>query len=212
MAQGQKHYSRKLTYNEYDDPEGLLSTIPAAVTPMLGILLGLWLKRPDRTNVEKCAAMLTMGVFVTILGCCLGAWLMPINKKIWSPSFVVFTAGLAMLGLGAMFWIIDVKGWRRWAIPFGIFGMNSIAAYAGSDILIRLGRLIHVHGQQLNAFVESHCIDSIHRFSGWLQLHSTHFPILDTPANLTMVFSIVLIFATLLLLTPLYIFKIYLKV
>ena len=102
--------NRKLTYGEYADPEGILSTIPATVTPMLGILLGLWLRRTDKTNVEKCAAMLAMGVFVAILGECLNAWLMPINKKIWSPSFVVFTAGLAMLGLGAIFWLVDVRG------------------------------------------------------------------------------------------------------
>jgi predicted acyltransferase len=209
---GKKVYSRKLTYNEYADPEGLLSTIPAAVSPMLGILLGLFLKRTDRTNIEKCAAMLTMGVFVSILGCCLSAWLMPINKKIWSPSFVVFTAGLAMLGLGAIFWIIDVKGWRRWAIPFGIFGMNSIAAYAGSDVLIRISRMIHVQGQQLNVFLEARCVGWIQHFSAWLQIHSTHFPVLDTPANLTMVWGIIVILATMLLLTPLYCFKIYLKV
>ena len=71
---------------------------------------------------------------------------MPINKKIWSPSFVVFTAGLAMLGLGAIFWLVDVKGYRRWSVPFAVFGMNSIAAYAGSDIIA--GRAIHQGSRQ----------------------------------------------------------------
>lgn len=210
-ANGTREYTRKLTYGEYADPEGLLSTIPAAVTPMLGILLGIWL-RTDRTNVEKCAAMLAMGVFVAIVGECLDAWLMPINKKIWSPSFVVFTAGLAMLGIGAVFWLVDVMGRRRWALPFAIFGMNSIAAYVGSDVLLRVSQLIKVHGLPLNRFVDERATNGLHSFSAWLQHLSPHFPILDTPANLTMVFAIILIFATLLLLTPLYAAKIYVKV
>ena len=120
VVDGKRVYTSKHTYGDYADPEGLLSTIPAAATPLLGILLGIWL-RTDRSAVEKCAAMLAMGVLVAVFGACLGSWLMPINKKIWTPSFVVFTAGLATLGLGAIFWIVDVKGKSRWAPPLHYF-------------------------------------------------------------------------------------------
>src|SRR5437879_4765223 len=74
---GKRHYTQKHTYGEYPDPEGLLSTLPAIATPLLGILLGIWLRRSDRSTVEKCAGMLAAGVVVTIAGICLGEWLMP---------------------------------------------------------------------------------------------------------------------------------------
>ena len=77
---------------------------------------------------------------------------------------------------------------------------------------MRISQLIKVHGVELSNLVETHAINGVVRFSGWLQTISPHFPVIGTPANLTMVFAIVLIFATLVVLTPLYLFKVYLKV
>lgn len=210
---GQNHL-----YGEYADPEGLLSTIPAAVTPMLGILLGIWLRRKDRNVVEKCAAMLAMGVFLAIVGVFLDSILMPINKKIWTPSFVVFTAGMAMLGLGAIFWLIDVRGKGGWTWPFKVLGMNAIAAYVGGDVIDHIGHLITIHppryreGISLSGFVEDYAKSHAAIFSNWLHHVSPRLPILATPANLTMLYPIILILAVLLVMWILYAFKIFVKV
>ena len=90
--------------------------------------------------------------------------------------------------------------------------MNSIAAYVGGDVLLRISQLVKVHGVSVNDLVEKWCLEHIERFSTWLQMHSTHFPILATPANEAMLFAIVLILAIFVLLTPLYWFRVYFKV
>ncbi|HEY1628469.1 MAG TPA: hypothetical protein VGF52_01350, partial [Tepidisphaeraceae bacterium] len=115
----------------YSAPEGLLSTSPAIATPLLGLLVGLWL-RSDRPILERCTALLAVGVIVAAVGGLMSYW-MPINKRLWSPSYVVFTAGLAMLSLGLLIWLIDVRGYRRWAKPLTIVGMNAIVLYALSE-------------------------------------------------------------------------------
>jgi predicted acyltransferase len=130
-------------YGEYPDPEGILSTLPAIATALLGILAGIWL-RTGRPAVDRCAGLLTLGVFVACIGGLLDATLMPINKRLWSPSYAVFCAGLGMLGLGAVFYIADVLRYRRWALPFTVYGMNAITAFVLSGIVGRLILLNHV--------------------------------------------------------------------
>ena len=71
----------------------------------------------------------------------MGLWF-PINKSIWTSSYVVFTTGAALLFLGVAYWLIDIKGYRAWAKPFMIFGSNAIAVFVGSGILARLMGLI----------------------------------------------------------------------
>jgi predicted acyltransferase len=119
------------------EPEGLLSTIPAIATTLLGLLTGQWL-RTNRNGVEKVAAVLAFGVFGAALGYVLDRTLMPINKGLWTPSYVVYTAGLALLALGACYWLIDVSGYRAWSRPLVIFGMNAIAIFVLSGIVGRL--------------------------------------------------------------------------
>ena len=93
---------RDHNYRAYPDPEGLLSTLPAIGSVLLGVLVGLGLRNKDATPHEKAARLLFWGVVTAIAGVLLGWWLMPINKQIWTPSFTVFTAGMGMLGLGAV--------------------------------------------------------------------------------------------------------------
>ena len=123
-------------YGAYADPEGILSTIPAIATTLLGILAGLWL-RTNRDMAFRCAGMLAFGVLAIILGVILDSAVMPINKQIWSTSFVVFTAGCALLGLGACFYIIDMLGYQQWSRPFEIYGLNAIFAFVLSAIVGR---------------------------------------------------------------------------
>ncbi len=124
------------------DPEGILSTIPAIGTTLLGGLTGHWLLLP-RSVPEKAIGMVTGGILLLAAGQILNNWL-PINKGIWTSSFAIFTAGMALVCLAVFCWLMDVKGYRRPATPFQIFGMNAIAAYVLSELLSKSIRTIKV--------------------------------------------------------------------
>ncbi|HKY27404.1 MAG TPA: heparan-alpha-glucosaminide N-acetyltransferase domain-containing protein, partial [Pyrinomonadaceae bacterium] len=111
------------------DPEGLLSTIPAIATTLMGVLTGHWL-RSRKTAYEKVAGMFVVGAVCVAVGWALNSFF-PINKALWTSSYVLFTGGLALQFLALCYWIIDIKGYRRWAKPFEVFGLNAIALYVG---------------------------------------------------------------------------------
>jgi len=116
------------------DPEGVLSTLPAIATALCGVLTGEWL-RCNRYPRQKVLRMLAAGVAGIIAGEAWGVWF-PINKNLWTSSYVLFTAGCALLCLATCYWLIDVKlhrGW--WTRPFLIFGSNAIVAYVVSEVL-----------------------------------------------------------------------------
>jgi predicted acyltransferase len=126
-------------YTKTWDPEGVLSTFPAIATALLGLLGGEWL-RSARAAWPKTLGFLCAGVVLTAAGVYWGEWapawlLFPVNKGLWSPSFVLLTAGLASGLFGLTYWIVDANGWRRWAAPFVSYGRNAIAAYVGSELL-----------------------------------------------------------------------------
>ncbi len=123
-------------YGEYPDPEGILSTIPAIATCLLGILTGIWL-RSKRTTAERCAGMLSFGVIAVVLATILDAAVMPINKRLWSTSYVVECAGLALLGLGTYFFLVDHLNYKRIFAPFKWYGMNAITAFIGAALVAR---------------------------------------------------------------------------
>ena len=119
-------------YEGTRDPEGMISTIPAIATTLLGLLSGNWL-RSTRSAKSKAAGLLWFGLAGIVLGEVCNIWF-PINKKLWTSSFVIFTAGLALLCLALCYWILDIQQWRgRWTTPFRVFGMNAIAAYVFAE-------------------------------------------------------------------------------
>jgi predicted acyltransferase len=118
------------------DPEGILSTLPAIVTALAGLFVGELL-RTRRTAREKLGYLLVWGAALAAAGLALQP-LFPINKNLWSPTYVLFTAGAALLALGATYWLVDLRGDTAWARPFEIFGTNAIAAYVGSGLLAKL--------------------------------------------------------------------------
>jgi predicted acyltransferase len=118
------------------DPEGILSTLPAIVSALAGVFAGELL-RSERTVRRKLGLMLAWGAAAAALGLALQP-LFPINKNLWSPTYVIFTTGAALLALGAAYALIDLLGARRWARPFEAFGMNAIAAYVGSGLLAKI--------------------------------------------------------------------------
>src|ERR1700677_347154 len=115
-------------YEGTRDPEGVLSTIPAVATSLLGMLTGQWL-RSSRSAQSKALGMVLFGVIGVAAGKILDLGF-PINKKLWTSSYVIFTAGLALLCLALCYWIADVKKWLSlWTKPLLVFGTNAIAAY-----------------------------------------------------------------------------------
>jgi predicted acyltransferase len=118
------------------DPEGIVSTLPAIATCLFGVLTG-HLLRAKRSQSEKTAWLMVSGALLLWLGELMNLWL-PINKPIWTSSYTVFMAGLAMLCFGVYYWFVDVKGCRTFAKPFAIYGMNAITVFVLSGLLGRL--------------------------------------------------------------------------
>jgi predicted acyltransferase len=117
------------------DPEGIVSTLPAIATVLFGVLCG-HLLRLTRSTAEKAAWMFSAGAGLISAGIVMDACL-PINKNLWTSSFAVFMAGMAFTALALCYWLIDGCGWRRWARPFAIYGMNAITVYVLSGLLAR---------------------------------------------------------------------------
>ncbi|CAN5824512.1 DUF5009 domain-containing protein [soil metagenome] len=124
------------------DPEGLLSTLPAIGTVLCGVFAGYWL-RSSRTPNRRAVGLALAGCAALAIGLTWGSWF-PINKSLWTSSYVVFTAGLAGVVLAACYWLVDVRGWHGWAKPFTIYGMNAIAAFFLSGLFARMLTLVRV--------------------------------------------------------------------
>jgi predicted acyltransferase len=130
------------------DPEGLLSTLPALVTALFGVATGEWLLSPLRDG-GKLAGMVAGGAAGVVGGLVWGVWF-PINKSLWTSSYVLLTGGIALLVLTLLYWLVDVRGWRSWCMPLVIYGLNAIAVFVASGLvakslgLIRLGERGHV--------------------------------------------------------------------
>jgi len=123
------------------DPEGLLSTIPAIATTLMGILTGHLLKS-KLTAEDKTIYMLISGNILLLVSSIWHSWF-PINKQIWTSSYAVLTAGLALITLGIIFYLIDVKGYRRSSKPFIVYGANAITVYVLAGIVARLTTFLH---------------------------------------------------------------------
>jgi predicted acyltransferase len=111
------------------DPEGLVAVIPAIATALLGIYAGNLLRQTDETNKKQSALRLAMiGIVLLTLA---QAWnlVLPINKNLWTSSFVLQCGGFSMLLLATFYYIIDVLGFKKWAFFFKVIGMNSILIY-----------------------------------------------------------------------------------
>jgi predicted acyltransferase len=117
------------------DPEGILSTLPAIVTALSGIFCGELL-RGDSSAREKLQRLFGWGAGATAAGLAL-APLFPLNKNLWSPTYVLFTSGLALFCLAATWYLVDLRRIDFWAGPFEIFGKNAILAFVGSGLLAK---------------------------------------------------------------------------
>ena len=185
-------------YERTRDPEGLLSTIPAIATTLMGLVTGRWL-RSQRTGGMKTAGMLAIGILAFASGELASTWF-PINKKLWTSSYVLLTAGLAIIALAFCYWILDVKRWRgRWTTPFLVFGMNSIAAYALSELAPGILDRFTLHSGNgrvlLREFVYQH----------WIVPFAS-------PPNASLLYALAYVFACWLVMLVLYRKHIFLKI
>ena len=115
------------------DPEGIVSTLPSIATMLFGILTGHLLR--SRLNPEsKTAWLMVMGNGLMGVGL-IWAWWLPINKPLWTSSYSLLMAGMAANVFGCCYWLIDIKGYRRWSQPFAIYGMNAITVYVLAGLL-----------------------------------------------------------------------------
>ena len=124
-------------YKGIHDPEGLLAVLPAIGNALLGILAGLWLRRSadEVSGDRKAAGLAVAGLALLAIG---GLWsfVFPLNKNLWTSSFVLWTCGWASLALALFYWTIDVRGWARgFGAFFAVIGMNSVFIYMSAKFV-----------------------------------------------------------------------------
>jgi len=135
------------------DPEGLLSTIPAIVTALLGYMAGAQIKNTEKQKVPQ---QLLIGGAIGIIAGLLWGFIFPINKPLWTSSYVLYSAGWASVALAGLIWIIDIKSYKKWTSFFVVFGMNPLFIFALSGLwaitLIRIIRFDNGEGKITNAY------------------------------------------------------------
>lgn len=180
------------------DPEGLLSTLPAIASLLIGILAGEWL-RSDRRAQRKALGLAAAGLALMIAGLLIHPYF-PINKNLWTSSFVLFTGGFAMLALAVCYWIIDVRAWRAWTAPFLVFGMNAILAYALAALVSEVSTdfdFLNFHGHET----------TLH---GWI--YDKYFVPYASPVNASLAFAVFFVLVIFALLWPFYRGKLFLRI
>lgn len=133
------------------DPEGLLSTLPAVVNVLAGYAVGLFIKRQG-AQVQTVVRLLALSVLLLVVGY---AWdlLFPINKKIWSSSFVLVSVGYVTALLGLLVYLLEIKNWKSWAYFFEVFGRNPLLLYVLSGVLVRILLMVPVKGSSLKNWI-----------------------------------------------------------
>jgi predicted acyltransferase len=182
------------------DPEGLFSTLPAVATVLLGVFAGRWLQGAH-APARRAGWLLAAGTAAVLAGSAWGA-VFPINKSLWTSSYVLLTAGLACYFLAACYWVIDVKGFRRWAMPFVVFGVNAIAAFFLSGIFSRLLGIIQVPAGPDAATIS---------LKGFIYTRGFT-PLFANPANASLAFAISFVLVWLGIMTVMYRRRIFIKV
>jgi len=180
------------------DPEGVLSTIPAISTSLIGVLTGHWLNK----NIDK--QKIIIGLFISssilmFLGYVWNGWF-PMNKSIWTSSYVLYTGGLALNFLAICYYIIDVKKITWWIKPFQVYGMNAITVFFLSGITGRILYLIKITDDAGNKISISEFLFNNY-FLSWLE-----------PINASLLWAIVYVLIWLGLMWILYAKKIFIKV
>jgi len=180
------------------DPEGLLSTMPAISSGLSGVLAGYWLSSKKET-AYKIVWMFIAANFCMLGGIVWDMWF-PINKSIWTSSYVLYTTGMALHFLAICYWLIDVKGYTWWTKPFVVYGMNAITVFFMSGLVARIMSLIKVTG------ADGTLVDS----KTWL--YQSFFVPYFSPINASLAWALVYVVFWLGLMWILYAKKIFIKI
>jgi predicted acyltransferase len=158
------------------DPEGLLSTVPAIATTLIGGMAGLWLGS-RASGARKAMGLLGAGIIGIGIGL---AWsvVFPLNKALWTSSYVWFTAGAAAVFLAFCYALIDLRGWKAWSWPFVILGRNAIALFVLSGLMTKFLSFHKVSGPDGNPI-------SLLRY-----IYTTWFVPLAEPINASLLFAL----------------------
>jgi predicted acyltransferase len=180
------------------DPEGLLGVIPSIGTGLFGMRVGTWIKRTDRDSSTKTAWLFVYGILAIVVGMIWDLFF-PINKALWSSSFVLYAGGISTVGLTLAYWFIDIQGYKKFFWPFLVFGTNSISAYILADIVPGLINLVKINhnGKTL---------------PGMEYLYQTLFAPYFSPVNASVIDAIAFVLLIWVMMYPLYIKKIIIKV
>ncbi len=136
------------------DPEGLLSTVPAIGTVLLGYITGLQVQsQPSKAKLVRW--LLILGPSLAGAAILLHFLGLPINKPIWSSSYVLFTGGLAMAFLAFLLWVIDIRQWSNWATVFKPFGLNPLVSYILSGLFVKTAFLVDISGKNAYQWIYS---------------------------------------------------------
>ncbi|MBC7913232.1 MAG: DUF5009 domain-containing protein [Pyrinomonadaceae bacterium] len=127
------------------DPEGILSTMPSVASGISGLLAGTWLRKKELPDSKKISGLFIPGSLGMILGF-IWNYSFPMNKALWTSSYVLFTSGLAAMVLAAFYWIIDIKNYKSFTSPLVVYGVNAITVYFMSTIIAKLFNFIKVAG------------------------------------------------------------------
>jgi predicted acyltransferase len=186
------------SYGVTYDPEGLLSTLPAIATLLLGILAGEWM-RTEHPAKRKALVLALAGAVVVAAGWLLHP-LLPINKKLWTSTFVLFSGGVSLLIFSLCYAILDVRRWKWGAFPALVFGTNAIVAFALSNVITTLTDRIHVPGGSGDG----------------LTLHAWGYRCFLTlklsPIHASLAYAVAIVMINLAILLPLYRKRIFLRV
>lgn len=134
------------------DPEGILSTIPAIATCLFGVLVGVYLRRKNVEPATKIAWLFSVGT-LALLGGMLWDLQFPINKALWTSSYVLYSGGWATIILALSYWLIDVNNYSRFTKPFVIYGVNAITVFFLSGLLPRIVNMVKIdlNGEKIGA-------------------------------------------------------------
>jgi len=179
------------------DPEGLLSTLPAVATALSGVFTGYWL-RSGRDHLQIARGMAVAGGLALIAGLVWSHWF-PINKNLWTSSYVLLSSGAAIVCLSLLYWLIEVREYRKRAQPAVIFGVNAIALFVLSGLVTRLLIRIHVDGDPDPITVKQWLLETL--FASWA-----------SPMNASLAFALTYVLFWWVLMALLYRRKIFIKI
>jgi len=179
------------------DPEGLLSTIPAIGTTLLGLLTGKLL-RSQQSDKDKVIQMFLYGNLGLVAGLIIDLWF-PINKGLWTSSYVLFTGGFALHFLAICYWFVDMKGYRKWTKPFEVYGLNALAVFVLSTLVAKLMYVIPIYTSSGQTTIKALIYDNL------------FLPIAD-PVNASLMFAICYILFWLWIMWIFYKRKIFIKI